>query len=312
MGAVSPIIGSIAGDERKRIMDGAYDRSTEDLGNSVGLEHLNLTVPDQQTATLFYIMGLGMTRDPYLMTGLENMWVNVGRSQFHLPIGKPQVVRGHTGLVVPDLDALRQRLDAVGERLSQTRFAYTAHADRVDVTCPWGNLIRCHAPDEAQFGPIVLGMPYIAFDVPEGAADGIARFYREIVGAVARVDAANGTASASVTVGMGQQLVFNEISGELPAYDGHHLQLYVVNFSGPHRQLAARGLVTEESNQHQYRFKEIVDPESGKALYTLEHEIRSITHPLYARPLVNRDPTQTNRAYTPGHDAGRWAKRPGA
>jgi hypothetical protein len=293
-------------------MNGAYDRSAEDLGNSVGLEHLNLTVPDQQIATLFYISGLGMTRDPYLMTGLDNMWVNVGRSQFHLPIGDPQVVRGHTGLVVPDLDALIARLGAVEARLAKTRFAYTCHAERVDVTCPWGNLIRCHRPDEARFGPIVLGMPYVAFDVPKGAAEGIARFYREIVGALARVEEEGGAVCARVTVGMGQQLVFREIAGELPAYDGHHLQLYVVNFSGPHRKLAERGLVTEESNQHQYRFKEIVDPDSGRALYTLEHEIRSITHPLYARPLVNRDPTQTNRDYTPGFDAGRWAKRPSA
>ena len=32
--------------------------------------------------------GLGLTRDPYLMTSVTNMWVNVGRSQFHLPTGK--------------------------------------------------------------------------------------------------------------------------------------------------------------------------------------------------------------------------------
>jgi hypothetical protein len=71
-----------------------------------------------------------------------------------------------------------------------------------------------------------------------------------------------------------------------------------------------RGLVTEESNQYQYRFKDIVDPDGGKVLYTLEHEIRSVTHPLYARPLVNRDPVQTNRDYTPGYDARQWALRP--
>jgi hypothetical protein len=290
-------------------MDGAYDRSAEDLGNSVGLEHLNLTVPDQQIATLFYISGLGLTRDPYLMTGLENMWVNVGRSQFHLPIGKPQVVRGHVGLLIADHDALVQRLEAVRERLRDTRFGYKRTADAVDVTCPWGNLIRCHAPDRTRFGPFVLNMAYIAFDVPQGAAEGIARFYRGIVGAPAEVQKTDSGASARVSVGMGQTLVFNESREPLPEYDGHHLQLYVVNFSGPHRQLAERGLITEESNQHQYRFKDLVDPDSGKVLYTLEHEVRSITHPLYARPLVNRDPAQTNRDYTPGFDAGRWAMR---
>ena len=81
-----------------------FDRSAEDLGNCVGLEHMNVAVPDQRLATLFYIMGLGFTRDPYLVTGVVNMWVNMGRSQFHLPIGDPQVVRGRTGIVVPSLD----------------------------------------------------------------------------------------------------------------------------------------------------------------------------------------------------------------
>lgn len=39
------------------------------------LEHVNLTQPDQQLATLFYVVGLGFTRDPFLMVGLDNMWV---------------------------------------------------------------------------------------------------------------------------------------------------------------------------------------------------------------------------------------------
>ena len=164
-------------------MDGVYDRSAEDLGNSVGLEHLNLTVPDQQTATLFYIVGLGFTRDPYLVTGLENMWVNIGRNQCHLPIGKPQSVRGHVGFVVPDIDALVKRLEGVRERLSATKFDFKASKGVVDVTDPWGGRIRCHAPDRARFGPMALGLPYIAFDVPAGAAEGIAQFYRQIIGA---------------------------------------------------------------------------------------------------------------------------------
>ena len=37
----------------------------------------------------------------------------------------------------------------------------------------------------------------------------------------------------------------------------------------------------------------------------LEHEVRSLTHPLYARSLVNRNPAQTNLAYVRGHDAFR-------
>src|SRR6185369_10213830 len=77
-----------------------FDRTAEDLGNIVELGHVNVTVPDQSKAVAYYLMGLGLTRDPYLMAGLENMWVNVGRGQFHLPTrNPPQVGRGTTGLV---------------------------------------------------------------------------------------------------------------------------------------------------------------------------------------------------------------------
>ena len=38
-------------------------------------------------------------------------------------------------------------------------------------------------------------------------------------------------------------------------------------------------------------------------LVLLEHEVRSLQHPLYARPLVNRNPAQDNRNYRKGADA---------
>src|SRR5512135_3109961 len=90
-----------------------YDRRTEDLGNVVGLEHVNVLIPDQQLATLFYVTGLGLTRDPYLMTSTDNMWINVGRSQFHLPTRKPEVLRGRVGIVLPGREALLARLAGV-------------------------------------------------------------------------------------------------------------------------------------------------------------------------------------------------------
>src|ERR1700720_4857618 len=115
-----------------------FDRAAEDLGNSIHLEHVNVQVPDQRLATLFYVAGLGLTRDPYLMVSDSNMWVNVGRSQFHLPRGAPQVLRGHTGIVISGRAALLDRLAAVRERLSGTRFAFAEHNDHIEATCPWG------------------------------------------------------------------------------------------------------------------------------------------------------------------------------
>ena len=83
-----------------------FDRTLEDLGNMIQLENVNVRVPDQQLATQFYVVALGLTRDPYLMVGLENMWINAGNSQFHLPTAAAQVVRGFTGLVIPDFEEL--------------------------------------------------------------------------------------------------------------------------------------------------------------------------------------------------------------
>jgi len=287
-------------------MEQPYDREAEDLGNVVALEHVNVRIPDQRIATIFYVSGMGFTRDPYLMTGIDNMWINIGRSQFHMPTGGPQVVRGHVGLVVPGREALLKRLAGVRRDLEGTRFSFTEHNAYVEVTSPWGNVLRCYEPD-LRFGRITLGMPYVEFDVPTGTASGIARFYREILATPAEVAEDKEGRFARASVGHNQKFLYRETDRPLPAYDGHHIQLYLADFSGPHRKLRERGLVFEESDQWQYRFKDFVDLDSGKLLYTIEHEIRSMTHPLYARPLVNRNPAQSNRRFAPGHETWRWS-----
>ena len=279
-----------------------YDRTTQDVGNIVALEHVNVKIPDQPLATLFYVVGLGLTRDPYLMTGLENMWINIGQQQFHLPTGQPQVVRGHVGLVIPDFDELPGRLAAVKRPLERTSFDYAMEDKHIRVVSPWGNAIRCH-PAGPVFGDMTLGMPYVEFAVQPGAADGIARFYRAALGASATVVRNGGGAAARVTVGAQQELVFRETADTLPPYDGHHIQIYIADFSAPHRWLADRGLVTEESNWYQYRFQDIVDPETGRVLFTIEHEVRSLRSPLYLRPLVNRNSAQRQPTYQRGRDA---------
>jgi len=281
-----------------RAMRNSYDRAAEDLGNIVALEHVNTRIPDQQLATAFYVSALGLTRDPYLMTGTDNMWVNVGRSQFHLPSSKPQVLRGRVGIVLPGRETLLARLARARKALDGTRFAFAEQEDFVEAVSPWGNVVRCHEP-APRFGPLRLGMPYVELDVPPRTAEGIARFYREIMGAPARAE--NGV--ARVDAGPGQALVYRETDAPQPAYDGHHVQIYIADFSGPYRRLAERGLISEESDQHQYRFTELIDPAEGKKLFQLEHEVRSMRHPLYGRPLVNRNPRQSNTDYAPGHDA---------
>jgi hypothetical protein len=253
----------------------------ENVGNIVSLEHVNVRIDDQSLATLFYIVGLGFTRDPYMNVGLTNMWINIGDQQFHLPTGKPQVLRGHTGLVVPDLAALKERLASLQEQLSGTQFAWSDRGEYVQARSPWGNEYRCYAP--GAYGTMQLGVPYVELTTPRGSAVAIQQFYEQVFGAPG--DVSDG--AASVEVGVGQTLVFRE-SDQVAEYDGHHIAVYIANFSGPFDYLEEHGLITEGIRNHQFRFQDIVDPESGKPVFALEHEVRSSRHPGFRRPLVNR------------------------
>ena len=287
--------------------DKQFDRTSQDLGNIVNLGHVNLRVSDQHLATDYYVSALGLTRDPFVNTGSRLMWINVGMSQFHLPSGEPDLLRGVIGLVVPDRAALLERLAQMRQPLQGTRFEFRERNDCVETVCPWGNRINLHSPDEQRFGHIVLGMPYIAFDVRPGSAARIARFYREVMGASAcLLDNGAAGAQARVQVGEMQYWYFRETDGPEQPYDRHHAQIYIADFSGPHRRLKGLGLITSEVNEYEYRFKDVIDLDTREVLFTVEHEVRSMMHPMYGRPLVNRNPAQTSRRYRPGHDTISW------
>ncbi|HEV8227761.1 MAG TPA: hypothetical protein VGQ74_12195 [Methylomirabilota bacterium] len=279
-----------------------YDRHQQDVGNIVMLEHVNVRVPDQRIATAFYVQGLGFTRDPYVMVGVENMWINMGQTQFHLPTGEPNVMRGHVEIVVPDLEALVTRLAAVKDLLAATKFAYSAEDKYVAVTTPWGNRLRLHAAGPS-FGDMTLGITHVEFPVEPGRAAGIARFYEKVMGAPAAVTPDAEGVAAHVRIGQRQELVFRETSAPIPAYDGYHIAVYITNFSGPHEWLDTHGLISEESQDYQYRFEKIVDVDTREVLCVIEHEVRSYTHPMFMRPLVNRNPAQRQATYQRGRDA---------
>lgn len=275
-----------------------YDRKADDLGNIVALEHVNVTIPDQARAVSFYVLGLGLTRDPYMNVGLNNMWINVGGQQFHLPTRGIQKIPGYVGLVLSDLEALKRRLAAVQRELEGTCFEWRDAGGHVAVTGPWGNRFRCHAAGP-EFGDMTIGMPYLEFWTRPGTARAIGKFYRSVMQAPVSVKGG----SAKVKVGRNQSLVFTETDREIPCHDGHHIAVYTANFSRAHQFLLRRGLIMEESNAHQYRFRDIVDPATGEKAFELEHEVRSLYHPMLGRTMINRNAEQTQRNYTPGHDA---------
>lgn len=275
---------------------GDYDRRTEDVGNVQLLEHVNLTVPDQGLAALFYVTGLGFTRDPYIDFGTFNMWVNAGEQQFHLPKAKAQIFRGHIAIVLPDLDDLKKRFKFIAKPMADTLFAWEERDDYIAVTCPWGNQIRAYGP--GKFSNMDLGIPYIDMQVPPDTTPGIARFYEQVMGCSVVYE----EAKVRVQMGYNQELIFSETDEAIADYDGHHIAVYVSNFSGPHKYLAERQLISEESDQHQYRFQYIVDPQTGTILTELEHEVRSMSHAMRGRPLVNRNPAVNFFTYKKGNE----------
>jgi hypothetical protein len=93
-----------------------HDRATQDIGNIVHLEHYNCIIDDQRLAVLFYVVGLGATRDPYI-SRIENIWLNFSRTQVHMSRGLPPRGNGAAQRVrSASLDELKKRLEYAGRR----------------------------------------------------------------------------------------------------------------------------------------------------------------------------------------------------
>ena len=129
------------------------------------------------------------------------------------------------------------------------------------------------------------------------------RFYKDIFATNGALGEDTGGPFARIPMGLAESLVFRETARVLPPFDGHHIQIAIADFSGPHRRLRDRGLITEESNESQYRFERIVDLDTSADLAVIEHEVRSMRHPMFARAMINRNPEQTNARYAPGREA---------
>ena len=148
-----------------------------DVPGIAWMEHLNLIVgtcsADAKVAESFYIDTMGLTPDKS-----KSFHVNLGRQQFHLATPKrddeiPHRIHGSIGLVVPDLDALWERLVAARTRtrdnndsdndndrglLEGTLFDFYKEEERgaetetttaiVHVRCPWGNVFRCYSASD--------------------------------------------------------------------------------------------------------------------------------------------------------------------
>ena len=117
------------GDNRERLPE---------VGGILHLEHFNFEMAEHDLATVFFMNGLGLTRDPFRRADETNMGVNIGLQQFHLPRrGRPTPpFFGEIGLIVPHqvnqriIDAAVKKLDIEPERVyvNIDRFGNTSAA----------------------------------------------------------------------------------------------------------------------------------------------------------------------------------------
>jgi len=166
---------------------------------------------------------------------------------------------------------------------------------------------------------------YVEFHVPPNTAAQIADFYSGVFGAPTDIvtvpsprnddhDPDNNPASSSsytsdkndnptniAIIGIGsidpttgktsQSLLFRETSLPIPPYDGHHIALYVPDFSAAFNSCVDAGVVwvnprymdkamtlNGAKRWKQFRFKDILDLETGRVVFELEHEVRSVEH----------------------------------
>mmetsp|Transcript_96557 Transcript_96557/g.288221 ORF Transcript_96557/g.288221 Transcript_96557/m.288221 type:complete len:345 (-) Transcript_96557:86-1120(-) len=300
----------------------------------LSLEHVNLNVPAWTPALeKFWFEAMGLARDPRTTAIVNNtisaggsmkglVWANIGLQQVHMPVGEQedstQQVRGTVGLAFDDLGSLRERLHGHGVDFEEDDGGAVAQwfGPGLRVQSPTGVKLRVHGggaggsrrlfgPAEAESGGVALpggptlgvGMPYVELLCGLGAAAGICRFYRETLGVHAEL--ADGACRVPIRH---QFLLFRETASELPAYDGHHVAIYVgdisredtsTTFSAMYEKCRAAELVfnnprfphlrydtlEDAKRLGEFRILDLIDPESGKVAYTLEHEIRSLEHP---------------------------------
>lgn len=237
-------------------------------------------------------------------------WVNVGLQQFHLPtgdvVGAPasQTLRGVTVLSWPpkQIPLLRQRLTQAGYNVT------SFHSDALGIVGPFNNRFLFEAGSTA-FGPVVdagedirdslpggpsegLGIRALRFDVGRGTAHHICSFYRTIFHANSTQDDGH---MCAIEVGFGQSLEFVESDLPLPAYQGEHVALYIADgdvfresyvracqfklvFNNQRSPHLVYDTYEDVQKLDEFRFKDIIHPETGQLLYELEHEIRSLNH----------------------------------
>src|SRR3712207_1555025 len=120
----------------------------------VGLDHVQLAAPAgcEGAARAFYgaLLGLPELPKPPSLAGRGGVWFQVGGQGLHIGVEQPfaPARKAHPALLVRNLNALAERLEAVG--VPVTWDADLPGYRRFYAHDPWGNRLELLWPDEEQ------------------------------------------------------------------------------------------------------------------------------------------------------------------
>jgi len=259
----------------------------------VHFDHVNFETPDHDMATIFFMNGLGLTRDPYRRADERNMGVNVGLQQFHLPRRgkKTPPFHGVIGVVHPDIPGVLERLKLLDQmgKFANTPYSLDDRGDFVSLTTPFGYKLNLHSEGTLPFlRP--LGIVYAEIPVPVGSAGSIGRFYFKVVGAPVSFEKKSEGFTSAVTAGAHQEIRF--VERQLDDYDTHtmHISYHVTHYNNLRNQLREHGSLKGKGQREVFFFDKIYDPDTGENVFTINNEVRSVYHPDFMRVLINRWP----------------------
>jgi hypothetical protein len=131
---------------------------------------------------------------------------------------------------------------------------------------------------------------YVELWVAPGTAKGIAAFYQDVIGCPSELLPVEGAPTAQVQMGPDTSFRFVERpdGGVVPHVN--HVAVYLTRYHATYAELTQRGCIMEADMNEQFRFHHIKDPQTGELLFSFEHEMRSVHHPDFGKPLVNRVP----------------------
>ena len=69
-----------------------------------------------------------------------------------------------------------------------------------------------------------------------------------------------------------------------------HISYHVTHYNELRQTLKERGSLMGLGGKEAFFFNKIFDPETGENLMTVQIEVRSVYHPDFMRPLINRWP----------------------